>query len=161
MLPIPPRPPAAAESFSITNATIGGRRVIIAAGRDPRGLTYALLELTDRLEYESSHAAVFQIARPIVEQPAIRIRCVLRAFVSEVDVKPWFYDRGGWRDYLTMLATHRFNRFNLKFRDRLRFRDGNSRPPISTSHIRFCSMFRVITFRWRLAASRPVASRRC
>ena len=29
--------------------------------------------------------------------------------------KPWFYDRAGWRDYLTMLATHRFNRLNLSF----------------------------------------------
>jgi hypothetical protein len=40
---------------------------------------------------------------------------VLRAFVSEVEDKPWYYDRGAWKDYLTMLATHRFNRFNLSF----------------------------------------------
>ena len=39
----------------------------------------------------------------------------MRAFVSEVEDKPWYYDRGQWRDYLTMLATHRFNRFNLSF----------------------------------------------
>ena len=114
-VPLTSRPPAAAESFAISNVTIGGRRVLMAAGRDARGLTYGLLELADRLDYEATPLAAFQIARPIVEQPANRIRSVLRAFVSEVEDKPWFYDRAGWRDYLTMLATHRFNRFNLSF----------------------------------------------
>ena len=115
VMPPASRPPAAAESFSISNATVSGRRVLMASGRDPRGLSYALLELADRLEYETNPAAAFQIARAITEQPANRIRSVLRAFVSEVEDKPWYYDRAGWRDYLTMLATHRFNRFNLSF----------------------------------------------
>jgi len=115
IIPAASRPPAAGESFSISNGTISGRHVVIAAGRDPRGLVYALLELADRLDYEPTPLAAFQIVRTIAEQPANRIRSVLRAFVSEVEDKPWFYDRGAWRDYLTMLATHRFNRFNLSF----------------------------------------------
>jgi hypothetical protein len=114
-MPAASRPPAAPESFCISNATIGGHRLLMASGRDARGLTYALLELADRLEYETNPAAAFQIARPITEQPANRIRSVLRAFVSEVEDKGWYYDRDAWRDYLTMLATHRFNRFNLSF----------------------------------------------
>ena len=109
------KPPAAAESFSISNATVGMRRVLMVAGRDARGLTYAVLELADRLDYETDVAAAFRLTHSIVEQPANRIRSVLRAFVSEVEDKPWYYDRGAWRDYLTMLATHRFNRFNLSF----------------------------------------------
>lgn len=114
------RPPAAPESFTISNATIfdgtkAGRRVTLAAGRDARGLVYALLELADRLDYEANPTAALQVTQAIVEQPANRIRGVLRAFVSEVEDKPWFYDRAAWRDYLTMLATHRFNRFNLSF----------------------------------------------
>lgn len=125
VMPAAARPPAAAESFCISNATVpyaavpraatGGRRVLMAAGRDPRGLTYALLELADRLDYGTNPLEALQIARPIVERPVNRIRSVLRAFVSEVEDKPWYYDRGAWRDYLTMLATHRFNRFNLSF----------------------------------------------
>jgi hypothetical protein len=115
VMPAASRPPAAAESFSVSNVTLNGKRVIIAAGRDARGLTYALLELADRLDYEATPVAAFQITRPIVEQPANRIRSVLRAFVSEVEDKTWYYDRGQWRDYLTMLATHRFNRINLSF----------------------------------------------
>lgn len=115
VMPVGSRPPAAAESFCISNATIGGHRVIVAAGRDPRGVVYALLELADRLDYEPSFAQAFRIAQRITEQPANRIRSVLKAFVSEVEDKPWFYDRGAWRDYLTMLAAHRFNRFHLSF----------------------------------------------
>jgi hypothetical protein len=109
------KPPAAAESFSISNATIGLRKVLMVAGRDARGLTYALLELADRIDYETDVATALRLTHSIVEQPANKVRSVLRAFVSEVEDKPWYYDRGAWRDYLTMLATHRFNRFNLSF----------------------------------------------
>jgi len=115
VMPAGARPPAAPESFSIANATVGGRRVIVAAGRDARGIVYALLELADCADYEESIAAALQIQQRIVEQPVNRIRSVLKPFVSEVEDKPWFYDRGAWNDYLTMLATHRFNRLNLSF----------------------------------------------
>ncbi|MGO9271943.1 MAG: hypothetical protein ACLQOO_17035 [Terriglobia bacterium] len=48
-------------------------------------------------------------------QPANAIRSVQRLFTSEVEDKPWFYDREMWRHYLAMLAKNRFNRFNLSF----------------------------------------------
>ncbi|HTQ57822.1 MAG TPA: hypothetical protein VMI94_25320 [Bryobacteraceae bacterium] len=47
--------------------------------------------------------------------PANRIRSVQRLFASEVEDKPWFYDREMWRHYLAMLAENRFNRFHLSF----------------------------------------------
>lgn len=115
VLPVTSRPPAAQESFCLSSATIAGRKTVIASGRDPRGVTYAVLELADRLDLETNPEAAFQQPRPLTEQPANRLRGVLRAFVSEVEDKPWYYDRGAWRDYLTMLVTHRFNRFNLSF----------------------------------------------
>ena len=37
----------------------------------------------------------------------------MRLFVSDVEDKPWFYDREMWPRYLAMLAGHRFNAFNL------------------------------------------------
>ena len=43
------------------------------------------------------------------------VRSVARAFVSDVEDKPWFNDRNFWPSYLSMLATQRFNRFNLTF----------------------------------------------
>jgi hypothetical protein len=50
-----------------------------------------------------------------VKQPANAVRSVQRLFTSEVEDKPWFYDREMWPRYLAMLAENRFNRFNLSF----------------------------------------------
>ena len=51
--------------------------------------------------------------KPVVEQPANVIRSVTRLFVSNVEDKPWYYDREMWKRYLTMLTAQRFNRFSL------------------------------------------------
>ena len=40
---------------------------------------------------------------------------MMRLFVSDVEDKPWFYDREMWPRYLAMLADNRFTRFNLSF----------------------------------------------
>src|SRR4029078_6177990 len=61
----------------------------------------------------SSRKKFFGINNPILEQPTNSIRSILRLFASEVEDKPWFNDKDFWISYLTMLATHRFNRFNL------------------------------------------------
>jgi hypothetical protein len=45
--------------------------------------------------------------------PGNSVRSVLRLFASEVEDKPWFYDRDMWPRYLAMLAQNRFTRFNL------------------------------------------------
>ena len=37
----------------------------------------------------------------------------MRLFASDIEDKPWYNDREMWPRYLTMLATQRFNRFNL------------------------------------------------
>ena len=47
--------------------------------------------------------------------PANAVRSMQRLFTSEVEDKPWFYDRAMWPRYLAMLAENRFSRFNLSF----------------------------------------------
>jgi hypothetical protein len=47
--------------------------------------------------------------------PATRVRGIMRLFVSEVEDRPWFYDREMWPAYFAMLAENRFNRFQLAF----------------------------------------------
>jgi hypothetical protein len=54
-----------------------------------------------------------EIPEPITERPTNTVRSVTRLFTSEVEDKPWFYDREMWPAYLSMLAAQRFNRFNL------------------------------------------------
>jgi len=102
---------APAESFEIARS----RRFVWVNAADARGMVYALLELADRLKYEGDAVAELRQTTPSSERPFNRIRSLMRLFVSNVEDKPWFNDRGFWRDYLTMAATERFNRFNLTF----------------------------------------------
>ncbi len=81
----------------------------LATGYDTRGLVYALLNLADRVR----QGAALLPEKTEVEKPNNRIRSWTRLFTSDVEDKPWYNDREMWPEYLTMLATNRFNRFNL------------------------------------------------
>lgn len=105
--------PAAAESLAIAPGKAGGRRTLLACGADERGLVYALLELADRVLCGGDPLAALDVKTPLADRPLNTIRSVTRLFCSDVEDKPWFNDREMWPKYLTMLATQRFNRFNL------------------------------------------------
>jgi len=108
--------PNVSESLALVPTN---KNLLLACGSDSRGLIYALLDLSDHLNNSLtgttgvSPAQLFNVTAPISEQPTNSIRSVLRLFASEVEDKPWFNDREFWTHYLTMLATQRFNRFNL------------------------------------------------
>src|SRR5439155_3355981 len=108
-------PSAAPEALVLAWGELASRPVLLAGGSDARGLVYALLELADRVAHARTPLAGLDLPHPVSEQPANRIRSVARLFVSEVEDKPWFYDRAFWPPYLSMLAAHRFNRFSLTF----------------------------------------------
>lgn len=100
--------PRVAEGLALVRS---GNR-IVAWGHDSRGLVYALTELADRARTvagDDPFAGTF----PLIEKPTARIRSMARLFCSEEEDKAWFYDKQQWRDYLTMLASNRFNRFAL------------------------------------------------
>jgi hypothetical protein len=107
--------PAVSEALGLLPVNSDDKQVLLACGCDVRGLVYALLELADRVQYSNQPLVSLDIQDPIVEQPANAIRSIAKLFVSEIEDKPWFYDREMWRQYLTMVAAHRFNRFNLSF----------------------------------------------
>ncbi|MCX6628795.1 MAG: hypothetical protein NTW28_14335 [Candidatus Solibacter sp.] len=109
------RAPSVPEALALGPAKIGGRDVLLAAGHDPRGLVYALLELADRVQNSSDPAAALAVPAQIAERPANVVRSVTRLFTSDVEDKPWYNDREMWPRYFTMLAAQRFNRFNLSF----------------------------------------------
>ncbi len=91
----------------------GHSNTILVTGIDARGLTYGLLELTDRVRAAGNPFAAFALIAPIVETTPNRVRSVARAFCSEIEDKSWFYDRDFWTRYLDSLAYARFNRFNF------------------------------------------------
>ena len=88
-------------------------QAVWACGHDPRGLTYALLELVDRAHNASDPLTALAVPKAVTERPANTIRSVTRLFTSDVEDKPWYNDREMWPVYLSMLAAQRFNRFNL------------------------------------------------
>jgi hypothetical protein len=111
--------PAGPEQLSIQGEGPQGGRRLRLAGSDPRGLVYALLEVSERVAGAPDPPAVLDVLRalrdgpPLEGRPANRVRGVLRTFSSDVEDLPLFYDREAWRGFLTMLAAQRFNRFHL------------------------------------------------
>ncbi len=97
--------PKSAEAFAIAPGRV--------SASDARGLVYGLLELADRVRYASDPLAALQPRQTTAEKPANIIRSIARCFESDVEDKPWFHDRAMWREYLSMLAENRFNRFSL------------------------------------------------
>ncbi|MGJ5817202.1 hypothetical protein [Paludibaculum fermentans] len=105
--------PSMPEALVLASGRTSGRSVVAACGTDVRGVVFAVLELADRARYSSNLMEAVAVPKPVVEQPANKLRSVTRLFTSEVEDRPWFNDRPMWGAYLTMLAGQRFNRFNL------------------------------------------------
>lgn len=105
--------PKASESLAIINGSIEGQNVLVVTGSDVRGIVYGILELEDRITYSDTPVAMLKAVETTTEQPANTIRSMTRLFVSEIEDKPWFYDKDFWQSYLTMLMANRFNRFSL------------------------------------------------
>lgn len=103
------RLPAKEESFAI----VRNDDVLTVWGRDVRGIVYGLTEVADRVRHQGLQG--LHPSEPIVEEPALRVRSISRVFACEATDKAWFYDRAGWREYLSMLASNRYNRFSLAF----------------------------------------------
>lgn len=55
------------------------------------------------------------LPQSVARQRPRNIRGVQRLSTSEIEDKPWFYDREMWPRYMAMLAENHFNRFNLRF----------------------------------------------
>ncbi|MDX1699196.1 MAG: hypothetical protein R3250_01200 [Melioribacteraceae bacterium] len=105
--------PKNAESLAIIKGEIKNEPVIMVTGSDTRGIIYGILELADRIAYNQNPLMMLKEIENLVEQPANSIRSMTRLFVSDIEDKSWFYDKEFWKSYLTMLISHRFNRFSL------------------------------------------------
>ncbi len=115
---------ARAEAVPEALALCQGKEGVWACGHDARGLTYALLELADRVRNAADPLAALAVPKPVTERPANTIRSITRLFTSDVEDKPWYNDREMWPAYLSMLAAQRFNRFSLALGIGYDFLDG-------------------------------------
>jgi len=103
----------AAESLRMTPGKVGGVPAVLVSAADARGFAYALLELAERVRYETEPVKALQLEKLVEERPANEVRSVSRYFCSELEDKTWFYDREFWTGYLDQLVASRFNRFTL------------------------------------------------
>jgi len=104
-----------AESFRLVAGQVGKTPGLLVAATDVRGFVYGLLELTERVEFGEDVRAALHVKEAIEERPANEVRSVGRYFCSELEDKPWYYDKEFWRGYLDTLIASRFNRFCLAF----------------------------------------------
>jgi hypothetical protein len=106
---------SAPESLRLSPGKVGGVPAILISAADVRGLIYGLLELAERVRFNSNPLVALQLKHVLEEKPANEVRCVSRYFCSEMEDKPWYYDRAFWSRYLDLLVAARFNRFTFSF----------------------------------------------
>ena len=103
------------ESLRMTAGKVGSVPAVLVSASDQRGFVYAILELAERVRYGDDPFKSLQLTNPIEEKPANEVRSVSRYFCSELEDKPWYYDREFWSAYLDHLVESRFNRFTFAF----------------------------------------------
>jgi hypothetical protein len=103
------------ESLRLAPGRVGSVPATLISASDVRGFVYGLLELGERVEHGANPVAALRVGEAAAEQPANEIRCVSRYFCSELEDKPWYYDKEFWSRYLDALAACRFNRFCLAY----------------------------------------------
>ncbi|HZP05300.1 MAG TPA: hypothetical protein VFB43_10395 [Terracidiphilus sp.] len=103
------------DSLRMASGHVADAPAILVSGANERGFVYGLLELAERAQFGPDPLAALHIAETIEERPANPIRCVSRYFCSELEDKPWYYDKEFWPAYLDTLVASRFNRFCLAY----------------------------------------------
>ena len=109
--------PDTPESYCITSMMRGSAPLKILAGRDARGLMYALLEVARAIELAPKGTDPLLKIDDVSEAPFLKKRgATIHLFNSDLE-KQWYYDKLFWQQYFGMLALHRFNNFALTFSD--------------------------------------------
>src|SRR5271156_1699631 len=107
--------PSNPESIRLAPGHLAETPATLVSASGPRGFIYGLLELAERVQFQTDAVAALHLSQSIEEEPANEIRSIARSFCSEVEDKAWYYDQDFWRGYLDLLVASRFNRFNFTF----------------------------------------------
>lgn len=105
----------AKESLSVRRIDDKSRSSLYVAGSDDRGLMYALLELAEQVEHIAESKDWYASIKETAEKPQVPVRSMAVLLHSEDCEKDWYYSKEHWEEYFAMLATNRWNAFNLIF----------------------------------------------
>jgi hypothetical protein len=103
------------DSTCLAPGHLGPTPALLVSGFGPRGYIYWLLELAERIRFAPDPEAGLHFTQIVSEEPANEVRAIGRYFCSELEDKPWYYDKDFWREYLDVLIASRFNRFTLAY----------------------------------------------
>lgn len=106
--------PGKKESLAVKRISEGGKERLVIAGSDEVGLMYALLEITEQVKAGSSNDW-FTAVKEAAESPLVPVRSMAVLLHSEDCEKEWYYSEEYWQNYFALLATNRWNKFNLIF----------------------------------------------
>ncbi len=106
-----------AESLLVKRLPGRARPTVVLAGRDDRGLMYALLDVARWIELALDGSEALGEIHEADESPDLDHRAVsIHLFNADLD-RPWYYDEEFWHAYFGMLARSRLNVFSLTFAD--------------------------------------------
>ena len=107
--------PSMPESLLVLRTNWPGRKTLLLAGADDRGLMYALLDCADRIRRSAGPADPLVEIPDVVESPGVPERAVSIYTMQRAAFEQRFYDETYWARYFDMLARDRFNSFVLIF----------------------------------------------
>jgi hypothetical protein len=102
-------PHAEPEAVLIKKFNRDGKTIVLAAGSDPRGVMYALLDVADRVGWAKPDEGPFSEVREADETPFAPERALSLYTFNRAYWESRFYDEAYWARYLDMLAQNRFN----------------------------------------------------
>ncbi|MEE8451891.1 MAG: hypothetical protein V3R99_08250 [Thermoguttaceae bacterium] len=105
--------PEGPEALAIKNTTLDGKRTLLVAGSDDRGLMYALLDVADRTGWSTDANDPLSEVRDTTEKPFMPERALSIYTMHRKTFEKFFFDEEYWAEYLDMLAENRFNTFAL------------------------------------------------
>ena len=107
--------PDVREALAVKRVRRGKQDLLVVAGRDERGVMYALLELAQQLTVLDRGDNWWTSLKETVERPAVPVRGMVVFLHNQDDEREWYYSKEYWDEYLGMLAADRWNSFNLVF----------------------------------------------
>jgi hypothetical protein len=113
--------PKAADSFCIRWTAPEPRRSLVIAGRDARGLSYALLEAAQAVELAPPGDDPLAKIQEAVESPYLAVRSITIHPCNHDVEASWYEDENFWRWWFAMLARNRYNNFTLTFSDQTNY----------------------------------------
>ena len=113
--------PPDAESLLIRKVQDKGGITLLLAGRDERGLVFALREAAAGVASADKGADPWSAVLEGSESPALKLRSISMHLLNADLERDWYFSEEFWRQYFSMLVGNRFNTFILRFADQTNY----------------------------------------